>query len=175
MIFLDRDGVINEKIEGSYVLAWDTFRYVPGIREALRQLSTLGHPIIIVSNQAGVGKGLMDRDTLIAITLRFVEELLAEGIRIDAAYYCPHTTETRCPCRKPQPGLLTQAAGDWDVDLARSVFIGDSATDVEAAAAAGCHSILFSANSLENKCGQTRAILAANTSEIFSAVLGLLG
>jgi D-glycero-D-manno-heptose 1,7-bisphosphate phosphatase len=137
-IFLDRDGVINQRIVGDYVREWKQFRFVRGIRNILAKLSILGLPIIVISNQPAIGKGLPNESTLAAITQRFVCELAKSSARIDAVYYCPHTCRDACGCRKPQTGLLLQAAEDWKVDLARSVVIGDSVIDIEAAHRARC-------------------------------------
>ena len=146
-IFLDRDGVINERVVGGYVTHWTEFRFLDGIVPVLRTLSRLHLPIIVVSNQSGVSKGLVGSRSLRHITTRFVDWLASHGARIDAAYYCPHTAEQACPCRKPKPGLLLSAAQDCRIDLSRSVLIGDALTDVQAAVAAGCPGILLNAGS----------------------------
>ncbi len=142
-IFLDRDGVINQQITGTYVTQWSEFRFMPDIAGVLTEIAALPFPIIVISNQAGVGKGLLSVAELSSITHGFVRQLASRGGRIDAAYYCPHTPQEACGCRKPKPGLLRRAARDWNINLTRSVLIGDSATDVQAAAAAGCQSILL--------------------------------
>jgi D-glycero-D-manno-heptose 1,7-bisphosphate phosphatase len=141
-IFLDRDGVVNQRIQHGYVTHWSQFKFVPGVQRVLADLSGLGLPLIVVSNQAGVGKGLVSRTTLAGITRRFVSILQRAGAQMDAAYYCPHTPDDQCGCRKPRPGLLLRAATDWGVNLSRSVLIGDSWSDIEAAHAAGCWGIL---------------------------------
>jgi len=143
-LFLDRDGVINERIFGSYVTNWSEFRFTPGIISALCQLSTLQLPMIVVSNQAGVGKNLVTKEQLAEITQRFVSELAAAGARIDAVYYCPHRPDDNCRCRKPATGLLTRAATDRNIDLRRSVLVGDSQSDMAAAEAVGCNPLYFS-------------------------------
>jgi D-glycero-D-manno-heptose 1,7-bisphosphate phosphatase len=142
-IFIDRDGVINCRRPGNYVLDWSQFIFLPGIRAALKQLSSLGLPMIVISNQAAVGKGLLDPAGLEEITARMNEELVADGTSLAAAYYCPHRIEDDCPCRKPKPALLLSAAADFNIDLSRSIFIGDSETDVQAARAAGCAPLLL--------------------------------
>jgi len=142
-IFIDRDGVINCRRPGDYVLNWSQFEFMPGIREALKQLASLGLPMIIISNQAAVGKGLLDPPGLVEITARMNEALLADGTSLAAAYYCTHRIEDHCPCRKPKPALLFSAAADFNIDLSRSIFIGDSDTDVQSARAAGCASALL--------------------------------
>ncbi len=142
-IFLDRDGVINERIVGGYVTNWDAFQFLNGVVPVLRELSRLRLPLIVVSNQAGVGRGFMSRTALANITERFVGRLARARVSIAAVYYCPHAPDAGCRCRKPRPGLLLQAARDWKIDLGRSILIGDSPSDVGAAQAAGCLSILF--------------------------------
>jgi D-glycero-D-manno-heptose 1,7-bisphosphate phosphatase len=142
-IFLDRDGVINTRRPDDYVLDFSQFEFVPGIRKALKQLGALGSPLILISNQAAVGKGLLDVAGLEEITRRMQQSLLPDGITLAAAYFCTHRADEGCICRKPKPGLLRQAAEDFSIDLGRSVFIGDSQTDVLAAQAAGCTPILL--------------------------------
>jgi D-glycero-D-manno-heptose 1,7-bisphosphate phosphatase len=142
-IFIDRDGVINCRRPSDYVLNWSQFIFTPGIREAMRKLSSLGLPMIIVSNQAAVGKGLLNSDVLEGITARLHQTLLTDGTSLTAAYYCPHRADENCVCRKPKAGLLYKAADDFNIDLGRSVFIGDSDSDVQAAHAASCQPVLF--------------------------------
>lgn len=142
-IFLDRDGVINRRIVGGYITNWTEFKFVRGIKSVLAKLSKMGTPLIVLSNQAGVGKGIVMRAALECITKRFVAELAEAGARIDAVYYCPHIPSENCRCRKPKPGLLRRAATNWRLDLKRSVLIGDSLSDLEAARAVGCRAILL--------------------------------
>jgi D-glycero-D-manno-heptose 1,7-bisphosphate phosphatase len=142
-LFIDRDGVINCRRPDDYVLDWSQFVFVPGIREAMRKLSSLGLPMIIISNQAAVGKGLLKLDVLEGITAQLNQALLSDGTFLAAAYYCPHRVDENCVCRKPKPGLLYKAADDFCVELSRSVFIGDSDTDVRAAETVGCKPVLF--------------------------------
>jgi len=146
-IFIDRDGVINCRRPDDYVLNWSQFIFIPGIREALKQIASLGLPMIVISNQAAVGKGLLDPAGLREITAQMHRALAADGTFLTAAYYCTHRIEEDCVCRKPKPALLHNAAGDFNIDLSRSIFIGDSETDVQAAHAASCKPILFSAGS----------------------------
>ena len=141
-IFLDRDGVINRRIEGGYVTRLSEFEFLPDTIPGLRALAGLGRPIIVVSNQAGVAKGLVKLRSLEQITAWFVGEITAGGGRIDAVYYCPHASVDNCQCRKPKPGLFHQAASDFGVDLLRSAMIGDSVSDAEAATNAGVRALL---------------------------------
>jgi D-glycero-D-manno-heptose 1,7-bisphosphate phosphatase len=142
-IFIDRDGVINRRRAGDYVLSWDQFEFMRGIRQSLRGLAELSLPMIVISNQAAVGKGLLDAASLTEITERMQRALLEDGTAIAGAYYCTHRPDEKCICRKPQPGLLYRAAVDYNIDLRLSIFIGDSQTDVQAARAAGCRPVLL--------------------------------
>jgi D-glycero-D-manno-heptose 1,7-bisphosphate phosphatase len=142
-IFVDRDGVINQRRANDYVLSWNQFEFLPGIRQSLKRLAKFGLPMIVISNQAAVGKGLLDTTSLTAITERMQSALLEDGIQIASAYYCTHRPDENCVCRKPLPGLLHRAADDNNIDLGLSIFIGDSETDVQAARAAGCRPILL--------------------------------
>lgn len=170
-LFLDRDGVINERIFGSYVTNWSEFKFTSGIVSALSQVSILQLPIIVVSNQAGVGKNLVTKAQLAEVTQRFVRELAAAGARIDAVYYCPHRPDENCRCRKPATGLLTRAAADWSVDLRRSVLIGDSRSDLTAAEAVGCKALYFSQAESPDAPHQALAgKISHNSQSLFAAI-----
>ena len=142
-IFIDRDGVINCRRPEDYVLNFSQFVFVSGIRAALKQLASLALPMIVISNQAAVGKGLLDTAGLEEITARMQQTLLEDGTALAAAYFCTHRVDENCICRKPKPELLYRAVEDFNIDLSRSIFIGDSQTDVQAARAAGCKPILL--------------------------------
>jgi histidinol-phosphate phosphatase family protein len=138
-VILDRDGVLNKKPpRASYVLRWDEFEWLPGARQALQLLHDGGYRVIVVSNQAGIGRGLMSEPDLSEIHSKMSHEAAASGGRIEAIYYCPHDWEAGCDCRKPKPGMLFQAQRDMNLDLSRTVFVGDDERDGEAAERAGC-------------------------------------
>jgi D-glycero-D-manno-heptose 1,7-bisphosphate phosphatase len=144
-ILLDRDGVLNEKPpRAQYVRTWEEFHWLPGAKEALRLLKRAGYRVVVVSNQAGVGRGVMTEEDLIEIHNRMKEETAQSGGAIDAIYYCPHDWDEGCECRKPKPGLLFKAQRELNLDLTRTPFIGDDDRDAEAAEAAGCPPILLS-------------------------------
>lgn len=155
-VILDRDGVLNEKApRANYVRSWSEFKWLPGARESLRELRRAGFRVIIVSNQAGIGRGAMSETDLLAIHGHMVKETEAAGGRIDAIYYCPHDWDEGCECRKPKPGMLFQAQHDFNLDLSRTLFIGDDERDAQAAEAAGCLPALVSdQNSLVNIVGE---------------------
>ena len=140
-IFLDRDGTINRE-RADYVKSWQEYEWLPGALDALAALAQLDVPILIVTNQSAIGRGILSVDDLAAIHARVRAEALAAGARIDEFLVCPHAPGDACSCRKPKPALLVQAAAEYKLDLARCVFIGDSITDLMAGAAAGCRCIL---------------------------------
>jgi D-glycero-D-manno-heptose 1,7-bisphosphate phosphatase len=144
-VLLDRDGVLNERPpRAQYVRGPDEFRWLPGAREALRLLHEAGYRVIVVSNQAGIGRGVMTEGDLAALHAWVGSEARAAGGRIDAFYHCPHDWNAGCDCRKPAPGLLFQAQRDFHLDLTRTPFIGDDPRDGEAASRAGCPFLLAS-------------------------------
>lgn len=138
-VIIDRDGVLNEKpARAEYVRSWADWRWLPGAREALRLLKESGYRVLVVSNQAGVGRGVMSEADLVAIHERMKAEARQAGGEIAAVYYCPHNWSQGCTCRKPRPGMLFRAQRDFGLDLSRTLFIGDDERDGRAAAAAGC-------------------------------------
>ena len=144
VLFLDRDGVINRKMpEHQYVLRREQFEFLPGVFDALSLLEREGYEMYVVSNQAGVGKGSMTVEDLEGINAWMSEQLAAKGIHLRGIYYCPHRAEEHCSCRKPEPGMLLQAAKEHGIDLKDAIFVGDSPTDEEAGKRAGCRTILM--------------------------------
>ena len=144
-IILDRDGVFNEKSpRAQYVRNWSEWKWLPGVKESLRKLNEAGFKIIVVSNQAGINRGAMTEKDLSDIHMKMVAEVEQSGGRIDAIYFCPHDWDEGCECRKPKPGMLFQAQHDFNLDLSRTVFIGDDERDAQAAEAAGCIPALVS-------------------------------
>jgi histidinol-phosphate phosphatase family protein len=141
-VFLDRDGVINENLDGTYVQQWATFRFLPGAVEAIAALHRAGYPVVVVTNQAGIAHGHLSAVALEEIHRQMVAAIRSGGGEVVAVLHCPHRPEEGCECRKPQPGMLRRAATQFDLDLSRSILVGDHLTDVQAAYAAGCRAIL---------------------------------
>jgi D-glycero-D-manno-heptose 1,7-bisphosphate phosphatase len=140
--FLDRDGVIN--IDRGYVFRREDFEFVPGVLEGARRLSELGYALVVVTNQSGIGRGLYTETDFLLLTEWMEQACAGAGAPIAGVYFCPHHPtdavgeyRIQCPCRKPSPGMLLQAAEDLRLDLASSVIFGDRASDLEAARAAG--------------------------------------
>jgi D-glycero-D-manno-heptose 1,7-bisphosphate phosphatase len=139
VVILDRDGVLNKKPpRAQYVRKWNEFEWLPGAKEGLRLLKEAGRRVIVISNQAGVGRGVMTETDLLEIHNRMRAEAEEAGGRIDEIYYCPHGWNDGCECRKPNPGLLFQAQREVNLDLSRTPFVGDDERDAQAADAAGC-------------------------------------
>lgn len=146
-LFLDRDGVINRQIVGDYVRNWSEFVWLPGTRSALRKLRQWAPYIVVVTNQQGIGKGLMTVEDVAEIHRNVVSELAEGGVTLDAIRLCPHLESQGCECRKPRVGLIR----DWlvdhpDSDPLLSVMVGDSLSDLElarnvATSIGGCVSI----------------------------------
>jgi len=143
VIFLDRDGVIN-KYPGDrlYVTSLKKFKFLPRAKQAIALLSKAGCRIFVASNQAGVGKGTYSQKTLDLITAKMLTDIAKSGGLIRKVYYCTHRKEINCVCRKPKPGLLKKAAGEFKFSLKGAYFVGDTMRDVFTAQAAGCKSIL---------------------------------
>ncbi len=137
VVFLDRDGVINVNRD-DYVKSWSEFEFLPGAKDAIKMLNETNYWVIIVTNQSPIGRGIFDHNTLEEIHNKMLQELSDAGAHIDAIYYCPHSPDDECGCRKPKPGLLIRAAEELNIDLTNSWLIGDSEGDIEAGKAAGC-------------------------------------
>ena len=127
-IFLDRDGVLNRVRPGDYVKSPAELELLPGVAEAVSALRDAGFLAVLISNQQGIGKGLFTQADLDSVT-----EALQAKVPLDAVYYCPHLKSEGCPCRKPKPGLIRTAVMDHQIDVSRSVMIGDSFSDLQAA------------------------------------------
>lgn len=141
-IFLDRDGVINQE-RSDYVKTWEEFQILPGVIEALQKLAQLDLPILVITNQSAIGRGVATQETIHGIHQRLRQVVNEAGGRIDDFFLCPHHPQENCNCRKPKPGLLLQAATKYQLNLEETVFVGDAVTDYQAALAVQCHSILI--------------------------------
>lgn len=148
-VFLDRDGVINQDPGGSeYVRSWHEFKFLPAVKPALKKLNDSGYALFIISNQAGIAKGLFSRKELDEITLNMLKEFGDYHIRISGVYYCTHRTEDNCSCRKPRTGLIEKVIADsakegrGDIEMPESFFIGDTIRDIQTGKSAGLKTIL---------------------------------
>ena len=143
-LFLDRDGTLNVRPpKACYVEKPEDFKWIKGSMEAVRILKEAGWRLILVSNQPGIARGNLTRESLEQIHKKMQEDLKREtGYELDALYYCPHNWDENCECRKPKPGLLYQAQKDFSLDLTKCYLIGDDERDIQAGEAAGCHCIM---------------------------------
>ncbi|ACK49955.1 histidinol-phosphate phosphatase family protein [Methylocella silvestris BL2] len=139
-IFLDRDGTII--VEKNYPSDPDQVALLPGAVDGLKSMARRGFPLVVVSNQSGIGRGYFSVEQADAVQDRVRDLLAREGVEIAGWYRCPHAPGEECACRKPSPGMIQDAARDLDLDPARSFVIGDKWSDVELAAAVGAAGLL---------------------------------
>ena len=131
-LFLDRDGVINEKLEGDYVKQISEFSFIDGSIDAIRRMNQLFGVTVVVTNQQGIGKGLMTENDLASVHEHMLNELKVGGARIDRIYHCPELAEKNASCRKPNTGMAEQARKDFStIDFRNSIMVGDSISDLQ--------------------------------------------
>jgi D-glycero-D-manno-heptose 1,7-bisphosphate phosphatase len=147
-VFLDRDGTIN--VEAGYIRDLADLHLMPGAAEAIRKLNDLGVPAILATNQSGPARGYYPETWVHSLNNRVQELLQAGGASLDDMFYCPHLPDGTvaeytqdCRCRKPEPGMLEDAAAKHGIDLSLSYMIGDKSTDVEVGQKAGCRTVLL--------------------------------
>ncbi len=137
LVILDRDGTINEDRD-DYVKSPDEWVPLPGALEAISRLNHAGWHTVLATNQSGLGRGLFDMSSLNEIQLKMNQALATQGGRIDAVFFCPHTPDDGCDCRKPLPGLMQQIGDRFGVSLENTPVVGDHLRDMQAGMAAGC-------------------------------------
>jgi len=184
VIFLDRDGVINRYPgDSDYVKSWSEFKFLPEVKPSLKRLNDRGFKIVIVSNQAGISKGIYAQETLDLITKNMLKELNDAKIDIAGVYYCTHREADNCPCRKPKTGLIDMAVNKLknkglEPELNQSYFIGDTIRDIETGRAAGLKTILLFSGKEKPDNKDKWAILpdytAKNISRAVDFILNLL-
>jgi D-glycero-D-manno-heptose 1,7-bisphosphate phosphatase len=132
-LFLDRDGVINKKLEGRYVRDFSEFEFTQGALKAISELSNVFSRIIIVTNQQGIAKGIMSVTDLNILHTQMEKRIKQSGGEINKIYYCPHLQEVDCMCRKPKPGMIQQSIIDFpEIIIDNSYLVGDSDSDIDA-------------------------------------------
>lgn len=137
LIIVGRDGVLNEFRE-DHIKSPDEWLAVPGALEAVSRLNHAGWHVVVATNQAGIGRGMIDMASVNAVNLHMLRRLQTVGGRIDAIFLCPHAPEEQCDCRKPLPGLMLDIGRRFGVDLRLVPMVGDTLRDIQAARAAGC-------------------------------------
>ncbi len=149
-LFLDRDGVINERLPGDYVAQWSDFQFTPRALEALAFFATHFEHIIVVTNQQGIGKGKMSEAQLAEIHQKMIHEIAVVGGRIDAVYYCPDLSSVPNNCRKPAPAMALKAQANFPaIDFQTSIMVGDSVSDLEFGQNLGMYTVLIEGKSDE--------------------------
>jgi D-glycero-D-manno-heptose 1,7-bisphosphate phosphatase len=143
VVFLDRDGVINDNSQIQYVSEWEEFKFLPDTAKAIKCLNDNKIKVILITNQSGINRGLLTHEKLDDIHEKMVSELSRAGARIDDIFYCPHRPDENCSCRKPRTGLLEKAREKYGMDFNHSWFIGDTESDVLAGEKAGCRTYLL--------------------------------
>ena len=141
-LFIDRDGTIIKQIDGYYISSIEQIELIENIFPAILMLQNEGYLIIIVTNQAGINKGILSNEQVDEINQHIIRLLKKQGINISAVYVCPHKPDEQCKCRKPQPGLLLKAAKEHNIDLENSIIIGDTDKDTEAGLNAGLKKVI---------------------------------
>ncbi|MBA3414011.1 MAG: HAD family hydrolase [Chloroflexia bacterium] len=181
-LFIDRDGTLVEPRH--YPSRPVDLVLYPGISPSLRRLRAAGFKLVVITNQSGLARGLFTADDLDRMHDHLRAELARDGVEIDAIYFCPHHVEgvvpaltMACACRKPEPGMLHQAAADLGLDLAASWFLGDILDDVEAGNRAGCRTILVDIGTEEAPAEPSRqpTAVARDTVEALAIVAGAAG
>lgn len=164
-VFLDRDGVINRRRD-DHVKSWGEFEFLPGVLSSLSKLRQVRARVVVITNQAAVGRGLLSAEDLATIHQRMADAVRVAGGQIERVYACPHRPQAGCACRKPGTELFVRASHELGIDLQNSVMIGDADTDVQAASAAGCLPVRISADGSE--AGGTAAFVARDLPEAVS-------
>jgi D-glycero-D-manno-heptose 1,7-bisphosphate phosphatase len=157
-VFLDRDGVVNQKMpEGQYVRSWSDFQLLPGAAKAIGALNRAGLRVVIVSNQRGIALGLYTTADVQAIHASLQNLLAADGAHVDSFYFCPHD-RGQCGCRKPLAGLFDQAVNDFsEISAATSAMVGDSVSDIEFGKRLGMLTVLIAGDPSRRKPGADSA------------------
>jgi D-glycero-D-manno-heptose 1,7-bisphosphate phosphatase len=140
-IILDRDGVINFDSD-FYIKSPEEWHPIPGSLEAIAKLNRLGYRVIIATNQSGVARELYDLHMLEKIHEKLLLSVQEAGGEIEEIFFCPHHPDEKCPCRKPQTGMILEIQKKYGMDLSETFFVGDSITDMHAAISAGCKPLL---------------------------------
>lgn len=176
-IFLDRDGVVNR--ESGYLSKPEQVEFIPGIFELCRSAQAMGYKLILVTNQSGIARELYSEADFHALMGWIQEQFAQQGIQLSGYYYCPHHPEhgigryrKDCPDRKPQPGMLLQAARDHGIDLGKSILVGDRCSDIQAGAAAGVEKLVLLTGPESAECVRPPHHLVVSTlAEVTSLLL----
>jgi D-glycero-D-manno-heptose 1,7-bisphosphate phosphatase len=164
LIILGRDGILNEFRE-DHIKSPDEWVPVPGALEAVARLNHAGWHVVVATNQSGIGRGMIDMATVNAVHAQMMRSLQGFGGRIDAVFFCPHTPDDGCDCRKPLPGMAREIGRRYGVDLRQVPMVGETLRDLQAARAAGCEPHLV-------RSGRAKALDAAQLASLLEQVPG---
>ncbi len=140
-LFLDRDGVIN--VDKSYVYKIEDFEFMQGVFETLRHFQSQDYLLIVITNQSGIGRGYYSKEDFLTLSRWMSDRLAKEGIHISSIYYCPHSPELKCECRKPKPKMLLDAIERFNINPQNSIMVGDKLSDVKAGFNAGVKNLFL--------------------------------
>jgi histidinol-phosphate phosphatase family protein len=172
-VFLDRDGTLIE--DTGYPNNPDSVSLLAGVGEALDQLKAQGFLLILVSNQSGIGRGLVTPEAAEEVHRRMTALLRSKGVELDGAYYCWHTPEQGCGCRKPAPGMVLQAANDFGLNLSCCFLVGDKESDLEAGRQAGCKTIFLSSGQPADGLQAEPEAIARDWRQVLEKILAVSG
>ena len=158
-LFLDRDGVIN--IEENYLYKIEDFTFIDGIFELVKYYENMGYKIFVVTNQSGIARGYYSQEDFLLLTSWMIDTFHKNSITISKVYFCPHhpSISGECSCRKPNPGMLLEASEEFNIDMSRSIMIGDKERDIEAGINAGVlETYLFDETRMARKSKATKIV-----------------
>ena len=164
LMILGRDGILNQ-YRDDHVKSPEEWQPVPGALDAVARLNQAGWHAVVATNQSGIGRGMIDMASINAVHQRMMQRLAAVGGRLDAVFFCPHTPEEDCDCRKPAPGLMVEIGRRYGIDLRQVPMVCDTLRDLQAAHAAGCEPHLV-------RCGRVALLNDAQVAELASQVPG---
>ena len=157
VVFLDRDGVINQDI--GYLYKIEDFEFIDGIFDSCKYFQTLGYKLIVITNQSGIARGYYSEEAFNIVTEWMLGQFRSQGIDILDVFFCPHGGKSKCRCRKPRPGMLLEAQDKYRIDMDQSWMIGDKETDISAANSAGIINTILLKNSTNNETNSGAKII----------------
>jgi D-glycero-D-manno-heptose 1,7-bisphosphate phosphatase len=164
ILLIDRDGTINKKAEqGQYILSWNEFQFIPETKKAMKKLSLHGYKFIVITNQAGISRGMLTEENLNEIHQKMIEELSREGVEILKIYMCPDHWDSRSDRRKPSPGMFFEASSDFSLRLDQCLYVGDDERDCMAAFNANCGMVYLGNDQLLNHENLANPFIKSNS------------
>jgi D-glycero-D-manno-heptose 1,7-bisphosphate phosphatase len=161
IVFLDRDGVINKEV--GYLHKIEDFEFINGVFDACVYFQSLGYQLIIVTNQSGIGRGYYNENDFRIVNNWMLEQFKNQGINILDVFFCPHSPESTCDCRKPKPGMFNQANEKYNIDMKKSWMIGDKEADIQAANAADIENTILvkSGHEIDEESSKAKFVLSS--------------